>query len=306
MKQNVQNATTGWMLDKVATIGATCGLSKSQSKYQKLFKGLMAPSGPALEHPAAPLLLELATVGCTAAIDGNWTLEMLEAAMERGAHPSALIPEAATQLREETLEKVAQGYARLVSWASLKNNPPKNLKISPIAAIPHKSRGFRMILDLSHGVTINGVTHPSVNEATRPTVAPAEAMAELGNVLPRLIYAVATAPDGNGPVLFSKLDVKDGYWRMVVPQEDEWHFAYVLPKASPDEPTQLVIPSCLQMGWCDSPSYFCAASETARDVAETLAGQPMGTLKSHPLERYLVPPSQWPEDTLHTSATAFV
>jgi hypothetical protein len=306
MKRNVQDATNGWLLDKVATIGASRGLSESQSKYQQLFKGLMAPSGQALEHPAAPLLLELATVGCTAAVDGSWTMEMLEAAMERGAHPSALLPEAATQLREETLEKVAQGYARLVSWASLKYNPPKNLKISPIAAIPHKSRGFRMILDLSHGVTLNGITHPSVNAATRPAVAPTAAMAELGNVLPRLIYAVATAPDAQGPVLFSKLDVKDGYWRMVVPQEDEWHFAYVLPKASPDEPTQLVIPSCLQMGWCDSPSYFCAASETARDVAETLAAQPMGSLAAHPLEGYLVPPSDWPEDTLHTSTAAFV
>jgi hypothetical protein len=67
---------------QVATIGASNGLSDSQSKYQKLFKGLMAPSGPALKHPAAPLLLELATVGCTAAVDGSWMMEMLEAAME--------------------------------------------------------------------------------------------------------------------------------------------------------------------------------------------------------------------------------
>ena len=97
----------------------------------------MAPSGPALEHPAAPLLLELATLGCTAALNESWTMEMFEEAMQRRAHPSALVPEAAAQLREETLEKVAQGYARLVTWAELKHNPPKNLKISPIAAIPH-------------------------------------------------------------------------------------------------------------------------------------------------------------------------
>ena len=64
-------------------------------------------------------------------------------------------------------------------------------------------------------------------------------MAELGNILPRLIYAVATAPDAAGPILFSKLDIKDGYWRMVVSEDDEWHFAYVLPKASPDEPRRV-------------------------------------------------------------------
>ena len=78
-----------------------------------------------------------------------------------------------------------------------------------------------MILDLSHGIRLHNLTYPSVNEATNPNVTPSESMAELGNVLPRLIYAVATAPDTGGPILFSKLDVKDGYWRMEVPPDDE-------------------------------------------------------------------------------------
>ena len=162
-----------------------------------------------------------------------------------------------------------------------------------------------MILDLSHGVRLEHVTHPSVNEATNPAVAPKESMAELGNVLPRLIYAVATAPDAEGPILFSKLDIKDGYWRMVVPEDDEWNFAYVLPKASPDEPTQLVIPSSLQMGWCDSPAYFCAASETARDVAETLAAQPEGSLDEHPLEGMMLRPQDWPELEIEQTSEKF-
>jgi hypothetical protein len=59
--------------------------------------------------------------------------------------------------------------------------------------------------------------YPSVNEATNPDVAPKSAMSELGSVLLRLIYALGTAPDAQGPILFSKLDIKDGYWRMVVP-----------------------------------------------------------------------------------------
>jgi hypothetical protein len=65
----------------------------------------MAPSGAALNHPAAPLLLELATIGCVTDMGKNWTLELIEAAIRRGAHPSALSPEAAAQLRDETLEK---------------------------------------------------------------------------------------------------------------------------------------------------------------------------------------------------------
>ena len=305
MKQHVSDIAVANMLDTLDISTTSKGLTETQRKYQSVFKGLMAPSGAALNHPAAPLLLELATLGCPADIGEAWTLEMLEEAIRKGAHPSAMEPEPAAQLRAETLEKVEQGYARLVAWDSVKHNPPKTLKISPIAAIPHKSRGFRMILDLSHGVTIAGTRFPSVNEATNPTRAPNESMAELGNVLPRLIFAVATAPDAQGPILFSKLDIKDGYWRMVVPEEAEWNFAYVLPKLQPDDPVQLVIPSSLQMGWCDSPAYFCAASETARDVAETLTNTEIGSLEQHPLEHYLIPPMQWPEQDLEQNATKF-
>jgi hypothetical protein len=153
---------------------------------------------------------------------------------------------------------------------------------------------------------VGQVKHASVNASTNPTVAPASAMAKLGNVLPRLIYAVANAPDGQGPILFSKLDIKDGYWRMVVPEDNEWHFAYVLPKASPDEETQLVIPSSLQMGWCDSPAFFCAASETARDVAEHLSATPLGSLEPHALEHLLLHPAEWPTDGLEVQAAKFV
>jgi hypothetical protein len=127
-------------------------------------------------------------------------------------------------------------------------------------------------------------------------------MAELGNVLPYLIFAVATAPDAQGPVLFSILDIKDVYWRMVVPAEEEWNFACVLPKLHPDKPVQLVIPSSLQMGWCDSPVYFCMALETACNITKTLTKVPVGSLDQHPLKHYLVPPEKWPEDDIQQCA----
>ena len=166
-------------------------LSAEQHKYQHLYIGLMAPSGPALKHPVAPMLLELATVGCCAHIPTTWTAELLEAAIAKGAHPSALDPIAAEQLCTETMEKIAQGYARLVNWDSIKDNPPPNLKISPIATIPHKSKGYRMILDLSHGVKIGKKRHPSVNECTTQDEAPTHTMAELGNILLHLLQGNA-------------------------------------------------------------------------------------------------------------------
>jgi hypothetical protein len=137
-------------------------------------------------------------------------------------NPSAMDPAAAKQLRAESLGKAEQGFCHLVNWNDIKDDPPKNLKISPIVAIPHKSREFRMILDLSYGVRVDGECLPSVNESMNPSVAPSHSMAELGNVLPRIIYTMGTAPLSKGPLLFSELDIKDGYWRMVVPEDDEW------------------------------------------------------------------------------------
>lgn len=79
-----------------------------------------------------------------------------------------------------------------------------------------------MILDLSHSVQINGEQIPSVNEVTDKTISPAHSMMELRNVLPCMIYAVTMAHKSKGPVLFSKLDIKDGYWWMVVPVARGW------------------------------------------------------------------------------------
>ena len=73
---------------------------------------------------------------------------------------------------------------------------------------------------------------------------------------------------------FSKLDVKDGFWQMVVEKDSAWNFAYVLPSEDGTVPAlqdiELVVPDALQMGWCESPPFFCTASETARDVIQDL------------------------------------
>jgi hypothetical protein len=68
-------------------------------------------------------------------------------------------------------------------------------------------------------------------------------------------------------IQFSKIDLADGYWRMIVEEASRWNFAYVLP-GPPDESLKIVIPSALQMGWNESPGYFCAATESVRDIAQ--------------------------------------
>ena len=107
-------------------------------------------------------------------------------------------------------------------------------------------------------------------------------MFELCRVILRLIHKMAQAPT-NHLFLFSKLDLKDGYWRMVVSKKDAWNFAYVLPSTDPTHPPQLVIPHSLQMGWSESPQFFWAATQTARDVAETTLQHNIPQ-QEHPME----------------------
>jgi len=63
---------------------------------------------------------------------------------------------AAASIQAKTMEKVAQGYARIVPWDAINYNPPKKLKISPIVAVPHKSHLFCTILDLSFKLHLHG------------------------------------------------------------------------------------------------------------------------------------------------------
>ena len=88
-------------------------------------------------------------------------------------------------------------------------------------------------------------------------------------------------------IMFSKIDLSDGFWRMLVAEDDKWNFAYVLPDV-PGEPTQLVIPHALQMGWTESPGYFCAATETGRDILQALIDG--GTvLPPHVMDPFMAP-----------------
>jgi hypothetical protein len=203
----------------------------------------------------------------------------MQAAIDRGPHQSATSTEAITQLREEVHDKVRKGQARVVDWETIKHNPPPELKISPISMIPHKSRRFRTILDLSFSIRLQDGTHvPSVNASSVKT-APQGAINQLGHSLSRIIHAFAST-SADEKVMMAKWDIKDGFWRLDCEAGQEWNFAYVLPRL--DGPsTELVIPTSLQMGWIESPSYFCAASETARDVAECYVETPVGSMSDH-------------------------
>ena len=225
----------------------------------------MAPTGIALNHPVAPLLQEYATHGCPVFPGTPWSLTQMQAAIDCGPHVSALIPAAMAQMDLEVQDKIQNNHARLVRWEDICHDPPEQLKISLLAMVPHKSRPYRAILDLSFEIKLSPTESiPSVNSTTTKS-APAGSINQLGHSLQRIIHAFATAPK-NAKIFMAKWDIKDGFWWLDCARGEEWNFAYVLPSSIGGE-IILVVPTLLQMGWIESPPYFCAASETARDVA---------------------------------------
>ena len=84
------------------------------------------------------------------------------------------------------------------------------MKVSPIAAISHKSKAFISILDysLSLKLTPHGCV-TAVNENSEKT-APGDAIVQIGHVLLRLIHAIAKAPDGT-KLFQAKWDIQDGF-----------------------------------------------------------------------------------------------
>jgi hypothetical protein len=249
-------------------------------------RGEMCPSGLALHHPAADILREWATYGCPTRTGKPWTRAEMQAAIERGPHRSALSDEAIAHFKAEVEEKVRIGQAKLVAWDAIKDDPPPELKISPIAAIPHKSKQFRSILDLSFHLRLaRGQVIPSVNSTTMKT-APKGAIDQLGHSLSRVIHAFAETED-DARIFMAKWDIKDGFWRMDAEAGAEWNFSYVLPQR-PGSPCLLVVPTSLQMGWVESPPFFCAASETARDVAQDYCETPIGSLPPHKFTHYVI------------------
>ena len=158
-------------------------------------RGQMYPTGLATSHPAFRTLQQYATTGCPAKTGRHWTKDEMHAAVERGNHVSARKPEAIAAYQEEIKEKIERGQAKVVLWDDIKDDPPKQLKISPLAMVPHKSRLFRAILDLSFSLKLSTHHVPSVNKLTEK-VSLEGTLDQLGTVLPRIIAAVAqTAED---------------------------------------------------------------------------------------------------------------
>jgi hypothetical protein len=121
--------------------------------------------------------------------------------------------EALEHFRVEAEEKVKWRQAKIVLWDEIKDTLPPQMKVLPIAAIPHKSKAFWSILDLSFSLRLsNGSIRQSVNDTTTKT-APRRTISQLGHSLQRIIHAFAEVED-DAKLFMEKWDVNDGFWRL--------------------------------------------------------------------------------------------
>jgi hypothetical protein len=253
----------------------------------------MQPQPLAAGHPFFPTLHQWGTEGVPVDCGPGWEWDAVLAAVARGPHLSAMDPENIPLVHEDVQYQVDAGFSKIVLWDDLKKLKPRKLKISPIAVVPQKDRRGRLILDLSFPVypkrtQSNPRPEPiqaGVN-ATTAKLAPQEPVREIGNVFRRVITLLDSV-DLDEVVMLSKIDLSDGFWRMLVQEDEQLNFAYVMPDP-PGFPIRIVVPAALQMGWAESPAYFCTATETARDIIQGLVAAEV-ELPPHCLEEYMRP-----------------
>jgi len=221
------------------------------------------------------------TRGCPTECGPPWEAEVIEAARRAGPHTSACTPENVELIWDDIIYQAEAGFVRIISESQLFDGEevPEELKISRVAVIPQENRRGRIILNLSSEVNLGRkratgrrrwkeVIHPSVNETTVEAAEQAGVKA-LGTALKSLLlYMFDTSCSWE--IDWQKVDLSDGFWRMIVEAGKEYNFVFQLPKREGDAETYYVVPSSLQMGWKNSPAFFCSGTEATRNLIKRL------------------------------------
>ena len=87
--------------------------------------------------------------------------------------------------------------------------------------------------------------------------------------LERILREILLANPKKGPALMIKVDIKDGFYRLVV-----------FPTL-PGQPHLVALPMVLPMGWKNNPPIFCTTTETVADIAKTSGTQITHQLSTH-------------------------
>jgi hypothetical protein len=208
-----------------------CWIAVARSDFQQgKTTLLMQPQPLSAVHPFTPTLNKWQH-GIEVDCGPDWSWEVLEAAIARGPHPTAATPDSIALFREDIAYQVKAGFCKVMLWEDLNRLHPSNLKILPVAVVPQIGRRGLIILDLSFPVyqNVNGVVtamQASVND-TMFLTALSLPVKKIGKVLSRLLnYMRATTPRIH--ILFSKLNISDGFWHLIVQEANSFNFAYIL------------------------------------------------------------------------------
>ena len=82
---------------------------------------------------------------------------------------------------------------------------------------------------------------------------------QLGQCLQKLIATIVENYDKNTLFKFTKIDIKDGFWRLSVSDIYAWNFCYVIPQAKKEkyiECIKVMLPNCLQWGGVNHHCYY--------------------------------------------------
>jgi len=273
-------------------------------------KSLMQPQQIAKDLLPAKLYKQIhdMALGCKAECGDPWTPDVIAAARKAGPHVTAADEDSIDLVWEDVTYQQKAGFVRIVPESELFKDPHPELKISRVAVIPQANRRGRIILNLSAEVNVEDrepserqrrnhkgqrtskhktTKHPSVNETTAPADDQAGVEA-LGTAMSSVMQFMFDT-DPTHEIDWNKIDLSDGFWRMIVEDGKEWNFAYQLPRRPGDKENHYVVPSSLQMGWKNSPALFCTATEAARTLIKRILALTMkvGIVTPHRHEKYL-------------------
>ena len=265
----------------------------ARAKGKSAAKSLMQPQE--LAHRMLPQdeyrqLYQFATEGATADCGEPWAQEVVEQAMRTGPHVSALTPDGVDLLWEDIQYQVDAGFVKILTEEELRASSGQELKVSRVAVVPQQNRRDRIILNLSAEVRFPRTrrkperVYPSVNETTAPAT-DQRAVKKLGKAVHSLLrFAFET--DCTWEILWQKIDLSDGFWRMIVEAGKELNFVFEMPQRPGDERRYFVVPSALQMGWQNSPPYFCTTTEAGKFILQRVLAFSLdtGIDTEHPLE----------------------
>ena len=236
-------------------------LSKNKFDIYTLFKsrqgrGDISSLQKIRHHPAHHYLSHLKKHGAPVVLSSKpWSRNQINAAVARGPHKSA--KEYVEFLRNEMHDFIRKAFWMVLPYSEISkiDHFMDKLRLSPIGVVPQKERRPRIIVDYSYW---------DLNKDT-VKLAPAKAM-QFGRALECLITKVVHADPRYGPVKFIKIDIADGFYRIWIRAHDIPKLGVVFPSLAGEEPL-IAFPLVLPMGWTESPPYFCAATETATDIA---------------------------------------